>query len=107
LLAHFDIEEKTMWVLKKGFKDYCVRAGANFLKILDDLVTPRTTASGTASRILTSKHTRKVLGAGTEYAKAQSWCFAINMAHPEITGAVDLALITSRPTAALDTRRIG
>lgn len=105
LLAHFDIEEKTMWVLKKGFKDYCVRAGANFLKILDDLVAPRTTASGTASRILTSKHTRKVLGAGTEYAKAQSWCFAINMAHPEITGAVDLALITSRPTVALDIRR--
>lgn len=93
LLAHFDTEEKTMWVLKKGFKDYCVRSGANFLKILDDLSIPRLNAEGVTSRILASKNARKVLGSGTEYAKAQSWCFVINMAHPEITGAVDLALV--------------
>ncbi len=107
LLAHFDTEEKTMWVLKKGFKDYCVRTGANFLKILDDLVTLRTSPSGTTARILTSKHIRKVLGAGTEYAKAQSWCFAINMSHPEITGAVDLGLITSRTAPPSAARRVG
>lgn len=97
LLAHYDTEERVMWVLKKGFKDYCVRTGANFLKILDELSIPSLEESGKPHRVLASKHVRKVLGAGTEYAKAQSWCFAINMDHPEVSGVVVPKLVTTTP----------
>lgn len=101
LLAHYDTEERVMWVLKKGFKDYCVRAGANFLKILDELAMPIVDETGRSSRILASKHVRKVLGAGTEFAKAQSWCFAINMDHPEVTGVAIPKLVSATPTKVL------
>lgn len=89
LLGHFDIDDGIMYVLKKGFKDYCAKTGANSTKVLEDLHTSRD-----GGRIVPQKHTRRVIGAGTEYAKAQSWCFAINMAHPAVTGAVDLKLVT-------------
>jgi hypothetical protein len=38
-------------------------------------------------------NSRRTLGAGTEFAKAQSWCFVINMAHKEVSGAIDLKVI--------------
>lgn len=102
LLAHYDMETKIMWVLKKGFKDYCQRTGANSLKILDELTSPRINTAGQLTRIVKHKHIRKVLGAGTEFAKAQSWCFTIDMTHPDVTGSVDLGLITpSAPTIPL------
>lgn len=93
LLAHYDGHEKLLIVLKKGFKDYCVRTGANSLKILDELSQPRDGA-----RIICNKHARRTLGAGTEYAKAQTWCFVINMSHPEVTGAIDLEVLAGGNT---------
>ena len=108
LLAHYEPDAKVMWVLKKGFKDYCVRVGANFLKILDELSQSALDANGRPKRIIGNKHMRKVLGAGTEYAKAQSWCFTLNMDHSEITGVVDLGLVTaSRSPTTPALRRIG
>lgn len=88
MLGHYDVEQRTLWVLKKGFKDFCVRTGAPFLHILDELHAPTPVADGPSQRVIPNKHIRKVLGAGTEYAKAQSWCFSVNMDHPEITGVV-------------------
>lgn len=99
LLAHYSIYDKTMWVLKKAFKDYCVRIGAPYSSILDELSAPRIVADGTTSRIVTNKNVKKVLGSGTDYAKAQSWCFVINMADPEVTGAVELR-VEVNPSAA-------
>jgi Domain of unknown function (DUF927) len=101
LLAHYDTDERVMWVLKKGFKDYCVRTGAHFLKILDELSVAQIDESGRPSRVLASKNVRKVLGAGTEFAKAQSWCFAINMDHPDVSGAVGPKLVAT-PTTPLE-----
>lgn len=106
LLAHYDVEEQTMWILKKGFKDYCLRTGANMTKIIHELAQPKLDAAGRTQRIITSSRTRKVLGAGTEYAKAQSWCFALNMTHPDVSGAVTLELAGSATTAPV-LRRIG
>ena len=97
LLGHYDTEAQTLWILKKAFKDYCTRLGASMLKTLDDLHRTKVDLNGREVRVVASKHVRKVLGAGTEYAKAQAWCFAINMAHPEITGAVETH--PPRPTA--------
>jgi hypothetical protein len=56
--------------------------------VLDDLHAMRD-----GQRIISNKHVRRTLGAGTEYAKAQSWCFTINVAHPEVSGVVDLKVI--------------
>lgn len=77
LLARLEMDTGQMWVLKKSFRDYCVRYGHNFSRIVDQLV-------GTG--VITNKHYRKVLGAGTDYAKGQSWCITINMNHPDVVG---------------------
>lgn len=100
LLAHFDTSERVIWVLKKGFKDYCVRVGANFLKVIEELSEPKVDAGGHSNRIITNKHIRKVLGAGTEMAKAQSWCFTVNISHPEVSGQIDLTVIEGGKKAA-------
>ena len=88
LLAHYDLDDKMMYVLKKPFKDYCAKTGANSTKVINDLFEPRD-----GVRIVPQPQTRRVLGAGTEFAKAQSWCFAINMDHPAVSGVVDLKVI--------------
>jgi hypothetical protein len=88
LLAHFDLDDRMMYVLKTGFKHYCARTGANATKIIGDLYEPRD-----GVRVIPQTHTRRVLGAGTEAAKAQSWCFAINMAHPAVSGIADLKVV--------------
>lgn len=99
MLGHYDVDDKVLWVLKKGFKDYCLKSGANSTKILDDLNVPRHDRSGKLVKVVPSKNIKKVLGAGTEYAKAQAWCFSVNMEHPEVTGAVEItvAATTSEP----------
>lgn len=88
LLAHYDLDENVLYVLKKGFKDYCARTGANATKTVDDLHAPRD-----GERIISQRATRRVLGAGTEYAKSQTWCFAVNMSHQAVTGVVDLKIV--------------
>ena len=77
LLGRLEQDSGLMWVLKKPFKDYCVRHGHNFTRIIDDLL---------AQKVITKKHERKVLGGGTDYAKGQSWCFVVNMHHKEVSG---------------------
>lgn len=77
LLARLEIDSGQMWIMKKSFRDYCARYGHNFTRILDQLA---------ATGVVVKKHDRKVLGAGTEYAKGQSWCFTINMHHKDVVG---------------------
>jgi hypothetical protein len=89
LFAHYDTHKQLMHVLKKGFKDYCTKIGANSLKVLDDLAGLR---DGEA--IIANKNTKRVLGAGTDFAKAQAWCFTINMGHKDVSGVVDLEVLT-------------
>lgn len=84
LLGHYDTDEQVLWLLKKGFKDYCSRVGANAAGIIDDLGRWEVDKDGNRNRIISHKNARRVLGAGTEYAKAQSWVFGINMAHPDV-----------------------
>jgi hypothetical protein len=88
LLAHYDTDEQVLYVLKKGFKDYCIRIGANARKIIDDLH-----ASREGGRIIVNTNSRRTLGAGTEFAKAQSWCFVLNTSHREVSGSIDLKVI--------------
>jgi hypothetical protein len=96
LLGHYDRSDNLMFVLKKGFKDYCLRIGANPSRIINDLGAPAVDGP-----IIATKNARRTLGAGTDWAKSQSWCFVINMSHPAICGTVDLHAIgtDSRVTA--------
>lgn len=103
LLAHYDRHDRMLYVLKTGFKDYCARIGANSLKILDDL-----NLMDDGERVIPLKHTRRTLGAGTEYGKGQSYCFTVNMAHRRVSGAIDLQVLAgggqqgaSKPTPDL------
>lgn len=100
LLAHYDYEEKVMYVLRRGFKDHCMKIGADFITILDELSVPQTDAAGNRSRMVVNRNVKKVLGAGTEYGKAQAWCFVIDLKHPDCLGIPDLELVTN-PAAAI------
>ena len=99
LLGHYDMKAGVLYLLKQGFKDHCSRIGAVSSRILDDLSAPRALPNEPPRRIITNRHARKTLGAGTMLAKGQSWCFAVDMTHPEMAGAVPVAA-TSNPTPA-------
>lgn len=99
MLAHYNLADNTLWVLKKGFKDYCTRIGANSYQIIEELSGLSLGANGRTARIITAPHIKKVLGAGTEHAKSQSWCFVVDMTHPEVASVVDLTVIEGNAEA--------
>jgi hypothetical protein len=99
LLGHYEPDDKRLWILKKGLRDYCTKTGTNYHKMIDDLSQPTIDSAGKPQFIILHKDIKKVLGAGTEYAKAQSRCICINMAHPEVSGVADLSVVASNPEA--------
>jgi len=86
LLARLDKAEGIMFVSQKAFKDYCRAVGANHREIIDTLHTPIQISESKRARVIPNRMIKKVLGAGTDIAKAQSWCFSIDMSHPDIAG---------------------
>lgn len=101
LLGHLDTQAGVLYLLKQGFKDYCSRVGASASRILDELNQPRTLADQSTRRIVVNRQSRKVLGAGTSLAKGQTWCFAVDMSHPEMSGVVVAPVVGSGvPTSA-------
>jgi len=99
LAAHYDKTGERMFISKTHFKDYCMRRGANADRVLKELNRP---ADDTGSRVIPVVRTRRRLGAGTDYAKGQPWCFIVDMSNPEVTGTIDLEVVDkggSRPMA--------
>ncbi len=94
LLGHYDIKSGMLYLLKHGFKDYCQRVGSSSARILEELSQPRAQGIEPPTRIITDRATRRTLGAGTNIAKGQSWCFAVDMNHPEMSGTVPLVPVT-------------
>jgi hypothetical protein len=90
LLGHYDMNAGVLHLLKNGFKDYCSKIGASSTRIIEELCTPRLVAGGAPSRIVVNRSSRRVLGAKTPLAKGQTWCFTVDMNHPEMSGAVNL-----------------
>ena len=88
LLGHFDLRAGVLYLLKQGFKEHCSRIGSSSTRIIEELNAPRSLDSSAPRRIVTERSIRRTLGAGTELAKGQAWCFAIDMTHPEIAGVV-------------------
>lgn len=106
LLGHYDVEGGTMFLLKQAFKEHCTKIGAISTRIIDDLMQPRG-PFGQMSPVIVNKHIRKTLGAGTALAKGQTWCFVVDMTHPDIAGAMPVpvaanpAVVPSAPTGQL------
>lgn len=97
LLARYDTDVQLMWVALKPFKDWCARFGLNHRKVVEELAQAKPDAEGKMQRVVTSTNAKKVLGADTELAKAQSRTFVVNMAHKDICGAVDLTVVETAP----------
>lgn len=90
MLARYEMDDKLMWVALKPFKDWCVKQGLNHRKVVEELHQPKQDESGAMHRVIPNPNIKKVLGAGTDYAKAQSRTFTVNMDHPEVRGALNL-----------------
>ncbi len=86
LLGHFDLKSGVLILLKQGFKEHCSKVGASMARILEDLSEPTPVNGGPPRRIVIEKNVRRTLGAGTDLAKGQAWCFVVDMKHPEIAG---------------------
>ena len=93
LLGHYDLKGGVLLLLKQGFKDHCNRIGVSSSRIIDEL-------HQSGNRVIVDRAIRRTLGAGTNLAKGQAWCFAVDMTHPEIKGVTPvLAASGGAPTA--------
>lgn len=81
LLGHYDIKTGVLLLLKQGLKDYCSKIGASSAQIMRELSEPRA-----GQRIVIERDVRRTLGAGTDLAKGQAYCYAIDMTHPDLAG---------------------
>lgn len=88
MVGHFDLDHMMMYVSKAAFKDWCARRGANSTQILQALMDTET-VHGAPRRVVMSHNLRRVLGAGTDYAKARAYCFTVDMTHPEVASLTD------------------
>jgi len=89
-----------MWVSRTAFREYCYRKGANSLEIIGDLSATKVDAHGHDRKVIVNKLTKKKLGAFTNYAKAQTNCFVVDMAHPDVAGVVDLKVAAANDPAS-------
>lgn len=85
LLGRFERDVGSMILLKKAFSDHCAKIGANATQVLREL----SSVDDSGKRIVTNTQYRATLGRGTQHEKAQSWCFVVNMNHPEMKGKTD------------------
>lgn len=104
LLGHYDLKAGVLYLLKQGFKDHCNRVGASSSRILDELNTPRVLPDQGPRRIVVERSIRRTLGAGTSLAKGQTWCFAVDMTHPEMAGAAPPVAVAGAGTPTGQTR---
>lgn len=94
LLGHYDLQSKMLYLLRSGFKEHCSRIGASSSMILEHLA--QSTGNG---KVLAERSVRRTLGAGTDLAKGQAWCFIVNMSHPDLAGAAPVLAATSNAPA--------
>jgi hypothetical protein len=74
---HYNLDTKTLYVLKARFREYCDRRKIYAAEILRQLF---------LDKVVTNLATQRVLGKGTKFAKGQSLCFIVDMGHPDIAG---------------------
>lgn len=93
MIGHMLKSEGVLVLNKTAFKDHCTRIGASSVKILNDLSKGGPDAIGRDTRVVMNQRVKKTLGTGTDFAKVQSWCFIVNLKHPEVAEAVNLDVV--------------
>lgn len=83
LVGHYDLKNGVLLILKQAFKEHCGRIGASASGILADLSVAQGMSTGP---VVIERQCRRTLGAGTNLAKGQAWCFAVNMSHSDVAG---------------------
>lgn len=83
--ARYEPDDQIIWVAIKPFKDWCIRQGLNHRSIIEELA---------RNRVVGSTNIKKVLGLGSELAKAQSRVFTVNLTHPDMR---DVNIVTDPP----------
>ena len=68
---------KLMWISRDAFRTHCSRKSVSSRNVVTTLV---------EQKIIVNASARKVLGADTESPGAQTYCYLIDMGHPEISG---------------------
>jgi hypothetical protein len=77
--ARYEPDTRKLWIVRDAFKDHCVHRSAPFGEYVREL---------TAMHVIVDGNARKVLGQGTEVEKGRSYCFQVNMNHPEMCDSV-------------------
>lgn len=93
LLAHYDRDAETLYVLKKAFKEYCSRMGANSTQIIRTLSQFSALPSGRMAQIITQDNIKVTLGARTEFAISQAYCLRVDMSNPDVAGTIQFDVI--------------
>lgn len=75
LFGHIDLTNKLMLVSREAFGNYCRKEGRPVHSILENL---------SAKGVITQLHTRRTLGWNTEHQKTRTFCFEVDLAHPDI-----------------------
>jgi hypothetical protein len=79
LVAHYDVPAKEIWVIKQVFRDYCKHYNVNPLQAMRELQTLN----------IISNDVKRAIGHGTEYVKARTMVFIVNVGHPLIADKID------------------
>lgn len=93
MVGHLLKAEGILLLNKTAFKDHCTRIGASSVKVLNELSVGGPDALGRDTRIVMNQRVKKTLGTGTDFAKVQSWCFIVNLKHPEVAEVVNLDVV--------------
>lgn len=79
LSQHYDKDTQTLWVSRKHVKFYLDSNHMNFSEVRDDLL---------GRGVIIDPASFKVLGAGTDYAGAQTPCWKIKADHVDLSGVL-------------------
>jgi len=72
-------EHKLMWISRDAFRTHCIKKSISSRGCIATLV---------EQKVIVNAAARKVLGSDTESPGAQTYCYLIDMRHPEIAGKV-------------------
>lgn len=89
IMAHYNVDTQTMYVLKHEFKVYCEKNKTYATEVL---------RKNHADGVITNMGCQRVLGKGTpSYDKGQSLVFVVDMSHPLISGAAAVLVASGSP----------
>lgn len=93
MVGHWLKDQGIILINKTAFRTYCTKVGASAIEIYNELSQPSIGPNGKPEKVIPDTNAKRTLGAGTDYAKAQTYCFIVNMNHSEVSGRVDIKVV--------------